>query len=146
MDFEDLKSPNLRSGQSDLSLMCQRLHFNSHFCQLAPELIYIKLKLPFLFIIFFFTFLKSQLCRFFFFGFERFWGQSLGPNFPSPRATTLALQQHPPLLRKFYPSGNWLSSRCLTSAIARVLVFPSWHQPLTPVCWKAEISSQSGHF
>ena len=36
-----------------------------------------------------------------------------------------------PLTRKFYPSGNWLSSRCLTSVIVQELVFPSWHQPLT---------------
>ena len=52
---------------------------------------------------------------------------------PSPQATMLiALQQHSPLLRKFYPSEDWLSSRCVTSVIARELVlFPSWHQPPT---------------
>ena len=33
--------------------------------------------------------------------------------------------------RKFYPSENWLSSRCLTSVIVQELVFPSRHQPLT---------------
>ena len=43
----------------------------------------------------------------------------------------IALQQHSPLLRKFCPPEDWLRSRCLTSVIARELVFPSWHQPLT---------------
>ena len=43
----------------------------------------------------------------------------------------MALQQHSPLSRKFYPSENWLSSSCLTSVITRELVFPSWYQPLT---------------
>ena len=41
------------------------------------------------------------------------------------------LQQHSPLLRKFYPSEDWLSSICLTSVIAQELVFPSWHLPQT---------------
>ena len=31
--------------------------------------------------------------------------------------------------RKFHPSENRLSSRCLTSVIVRKLVFPCWHQP-----------------
>ena len=43
----------------------------------------------------------------------------------------VAIQQRSPLFRKFYPSEDWLSSRCLTSVIARELVFPSWHQMLT---------------
>ena len=41
---------------------------------------------------------------FFFGGLEGFWGQPQRPNFPSPWATMLALQQHSPLPRRFYPS------------------------------------------
>ena len=40
----------------------------------------------------------------------------------------IALQQHSPLPRRFYPSENWLSSRCLNSVIVRELVFPSWRE------------------
>ena len=40
--------------------------------------------------------------------------------------TLIALRQHSPLPRRFYPSENWLSSRCLTSVIIRELAFPYW--------------------
>ena len=40
------------------------------------------------------------------------------------------LQQHLPLPRKFDPTENWLSSRCLTSVITPELVFKSWHKRL----------------
>ena len=43
----------------------------------------------------------------------------------------LCLQQHSSLPRRFDQSGNWLSSRCLTSVITQELVFPSSHQRLT---------------
>ena len=62
---------------------------------------------------------KKRISPFFFvFGLEGpCWGQPQGPNFSSPWATMLALrlyalyllQQHSPLLRKFYPSEDWLS-------------------------------------
>ena len=37
----------------------------------------------------------------------------------------IALQKHSPLLRRYHPSENWLSSRCLTSVIVRKLAFPT---------------------
>ena len=40
------------------------------------------------------------------------------------------LQQHLQHPRKFDPSENWYSSRCLTSVITQELVFPSWHKSL----------------
>ena len=93
---------------------------------------------------------------FFFFSLKDFLGSAtiIGPNFPCPWATMLALvhlgcsftpsnshtsvtqapgniKQHSPLFRGGHPSENWLSSRCLTSVIVPELVFSSWHQPLT---------------
>ena len=53
------------------------------------------------------------------------------PEQPCWLYALIALQQYSPLPRKFYQSGKWLSSRCLTSVIVRELVFPPWHQPLT---------------
>ena len=53
------------------------------------------------------------------------------PEQPSWLYTLIALQQHLTIPRKYHPTENWLSSRCLTSMIIRELVFPSWHQPLT---------------
>ena len=43
----------------------------------------------------------------------------------------IALQQPSPLPSRFYPSENYLSSRCSISGTVREQVFPSWHQPLT---------------
>ena len=40
------------------------------------------------------------------------------------------LRQHLSLPRRFYPSENWFSSKCLTSVITRERVFPSWYKPL----------------
>ena len=44
---------------------------------------------------------------------------------PNLLYTLIALQQHSPLPRRFRPTENGLSSRCLTSVIVRKLVFPS---------------------
>ena len=59
--------------------------------------------------------------------FERFRIWHLGPFW---LYALIALQRHSPLLRKFYPSEDWLSSRCLTSVILQELVFPSGHHQL----------------
>ena len=51
---------------------------------------------------------------------EGFLGQPLGrisrlPQEPWMLYALIALQQHSPFPRRFYPTENWLSSRCLTS-------------------------------
>ena len=51
------------------------------------------------------------------------------PDQPCWLHALIALQQHSPLTRKFNPSEDWLSLRCLTSVIERALVFPYWPQP-----------------
>ena len=40
------------------------------------------------------------------------------PEQPCWLYALIALQQHSPLRSRFYPSGNWLSSTCLTTVIA----------------------------
>ena len=65
-----------------------------------------------------------------FFGMEGFLGRLKGRISRLPEQSCwlyalIALQQHSPLHRKYYPTENWLSSRCLTSAIERELAFPS---------------------
>ena len=64
------------------------------------------------------------------------WSQCQGQTSPVPEQschlyTLIAVQQYLPFLRRHYRTGNWLSSRCLTSSVIRELVFPSWHQILT---------------
>ena len=63
------------------------------------------------------------------------------PEQPCWLYSSISLQQHSPLPRRFYPSENWLSSRCLTSVIIGELVFPSCQQPLTKSYHFAHIAS-----
>ena len=58
------------------------------------------------------------------------WVSRLPEQQPCWLYALIALLQHSLLPRKFSPSQNWLSLRCLTSVIVRELVLPSWHQPL----------------
>ena len=66
---------------------------------------------------------------FYFFWFVGILGSASRAKFPVSTMLALRLNCSTAAPRKFYPSEDWLSSRCLTSVIA--LVFPSWHQPLT---------------
>ena len=50
------------------------------------------------------------------------------PKQPCWLYALIALQQYSPLPRCFYPSENWLSSRCLTSVIMQELVSRFGHQ------------------
>ena len=65
----------------------------------------------------------------FFLVWRDFWGQPQLPKLfylseqPCWLPALNALEQHSPLIRRFYPSDNWLRSRCLTSVIVRELVF-----------------------
>ena len=61
-------------------------------------------------------------------GCQPLWGQIFRlPEQPCWFHALIALQLHSPLPRRYYPTENWLSSRCLTSVIGRELVFPSLH-------------------
>ena len=77
---------------------------------------------------------------FIFWGVEGFWASLKGrisrlPEQPCWLYALIALKQHSPLPRKYYPSRNWSNCRCLTSVFVTELAFPSWHQPLTNVIW-----------
>ena len=53
------------------------------------------------------------------------------PKQPCWLYALIALQQHSALLRKLYPSENWLSLRCLTSGFRQKLACPFWYRRLT---------------
>ena len=79
-------------------------------------------------------------------------GSAFGPNFPRTTeqpcwlSTSIALQQHSPPPRRFYPTENWLISSWLTSGIVWELLYldiSRWQGKVGIVWWNFNQTKQT---